>query len=357
MVIRRLVAVAVAVALSGTFAAAQSAKPDKKKRSKQEQAEIELIVKTIDGAMAGQPTPSDIEMKLTPYFLKSQEPRTFVPFVLETKGAPLTDTAMYIRVVSPDFKPDPKAKKVEYPWDDIHFISAATMASLPQLATAPDKAATPQAAAPAEGARLLQRVFMATPGTYDVYIAMKERLPEKAPKTQASKMGVLKTQIVVPDFMNGELATSSVLVTDKVNMLDAPLNPDAARERPFVFGAQELVPAADSEFGKNEELSIFFQVYNAGLDQGGKPDIVMEYEFHRKEGSGEKFFNKTSPQTINGTNLPPQFDPAKFPVPGGISVPLASFGEGSYRLAIKVTDKVSGKTIAHDVPFTVKAAS
>ena len=74
-------------------------------------------------------------------------------------------------------------------------------------------------------------------------------------------------------------------------------------------------------------------------------------------GSGEKFFNKTSPQTINGTNLPPQFDPAKFPVPGGISVPLGSFGEGTYRLAIKVSDKVSGKTITHDVPFTVKAAS
>jgi hypothetical protein len=334
MVIRRLVALAVAVALSGTFAAAQSAKPDKKKRSKQEQAEIELIVKTIDGAMAGLPTPNDIEMKITPYFLKSQEPRTFVPFVLEVGKAPAADAAMYIRVVSPDFKPDPKAKKVEYPWDDIHFIPAATVAAGP-----------------------LQRVFMATPGTYDVYIAMKERLPEKAPKTQVAKMGVLKTQITVPDFMNGELSTSSVLVTDKVNDMTAPLSPDAARERPFVFGAQELVPAADGEFGKNEELSIFFQVYNAGLDQGGKPNIVMEYEFHRKEGSGEKFFNKTQPQNINGTNLPPQFDPAKFPVPGGISVPLASFGEGSYRLAIKVTDKVSGKVIAHDVPFTVKAAS
>lgn len=334
MVIRRLVALAVAVALSGTFAAAQSAKPDKKKRSKQEQAEIELIVKTIDGAMAGLPTPNDIEMKITPYFLKSQEPRTFVPFVLEVKGAPAADAAMYIRVVSPDFKPDPKAKKIEYPWDDIHFVPAAMVAT-----------------------GTLQRVFMATPGTYDVYIAMKERMPEKAPKTQVAKMGVLKTQITVPDFMNGELSTSSVLVTDKVNEITAALSPDAARERPFVFGAQELVPAADGEFGKNEELSIFFQVYNAGLDQGGKPNIVMEYEFHRKEGSGEKFFNKTQPQNINGTNLPPQFDPAKFPVPGGISVPLASFGEGSYRLAVKVTDKVSGKVIAHDIPFTVKAAS
>ena len=51
----------------------------------------------------------------------------------------------------------------------------------------------------------LNRVFMATAGTYDVYVAMKERLPEKAPKNTVPKMGVLKTQVTVPDFWNGEL--------------------------------------------------------------------------------------------------------------------------------------------------------
>jgi hypothetical protein len=333
MVIRRVVAVAVAVAISGTFALAQSAKPDTKKRSKQEQKEIEEIVKVVDGAMAGQPMPTDIQMTITPYFLKSQEQRTFVPFVIEVKGAPAADTAMYVRVVNPEAKPDPKAKKVEYPWDDIHFVPAAQVSS-----------------------GKLNRVFMAPPGTYDVYLAMKERLPEKAPKTQTAKMGVIKQQIAVPDFQNGEMSTSSLLITDKVNMLTAPISADESRERPFVFGAQELIPAADMDFTKAEELSIFFQVYNPGLDQAGKPNIVMEYEFHKKEGEAEKFFNKTNPQAVNASNLPPQFDPAKFPVPGGITVPLASFGEGSYRLAIKVTDKVSGKVISRDVNFTVKTS-
>ena len=70
------------------------------------------------------------------------------------------------------------------------------------------------------------------------------------------------------------------------------------------------------DFTKAEELSIFFQVYNPGLDQAGKPNIVMEYQFHKKEGEAEKFFNKTNPQTVSAANLPPQFDPAKFPVPG-----------------------------------------
>ena len=335
MVRRRVIALvaAIAFALVGSAADAQQAKPEQKKRSKQEQAEIEQLVKTVDAVMTGQPAPTDIQMSLTPYFLKSQEQRTFVPFLLDVKGAPAADVAMYVRVVNPQAQPDPKTKKIEYPWDDIHFVPAATVA----------------------GGKL-QRVFMAAPGTYDVYVAMKERLPEKAPKTQVAKMGVLKTQVTVPDFWNGELATSSIIVTDKVNAITSPLDADESRERPFVFGAQELVPAPDMEFKKSEQLATFFQVYNAGLGSDGKPNLVLEYNFHRKEAGAEKFFNKTNPQTINAANLPPTFDPAKFPVPGGIEVPLASFPEGDYRLEIKISDKASGKTLTKDVNFSVKGA-
>ena len=338
MAIRRAVTTMVALLVSATFAAsgvvAQQAKPDTKKRSKQEQQEIEQVVKVIDGVMAGQPAPSDITMTLEPFFMKSQEQRTFVPFVLSITNAPKADAAMYVRVVNPAATPDPKAKKVEYPWDDIHFIPAAALAG--------------------ENVKL-NRVFMATAGTYDVYVAFKERIPEKAPKGTVAKIGVLKTSVTVPDYYNGELATSTVLVADKVNMLTAPVSGDEARERPFVFGMQELLPAPDMEFKKAEELAIFFQVYNAGLDPSGKPNLTLEYEFHKVEGSGEKFFNKTNPQTVNASNLPPQFDPAKFPVPGGITVPLASFAEGNYRLNIKITDKASGKPpLSQDVKFSVK---
>jgi hypothetical protein len=334
MVRRRVVALvaAVAFALVGSAAdAQQTPKEDTKKRSKQEQQEIEQLVKTVDAVMAGQPAPADVQMTLTPFFLKSQEQRTFVPFTLDFKGAPPTDVAMYVRVVNPSAQPDPKTKKVEYPWDDIHFIPAESI-----------------------GSGQLNRVFMAAPGTYDVYVAMRERVGEKPPKDKVAKTGVLKTTLTVPDFWNGELATSSIIVTDKVNVLTAPVNPEEGRERPFVFGAQELVPAGDLEFKKSEMLATFFQVYNAGLGPDGKPNLVMEYNFHRKENGAEKFFNKTNPQTINASVLPPTFDPSKFPVPGGIEVPLTSFPEGDFRLEIKISDKASGKTLTKDVNFTVK---
>jgi hypothetical protein len=340
MVRRRVITLvaAIAVAMAAPAAIAQQRGGDNKnqpKRTKQEQMEIEQLVKLVDGVMAGQPAPGDIQLTLSPFFLKSQEQRTFVPFVLNATGAPATDATLYVRVVNPSAQPDPKTKKIEYPWDDIHFLTAAQVGA-------------------AQGR--YHRVFMAAPGAYDVYIAMKERLPEKAAKGAVPKMGVLKTQVTVPDFWSGELMTSSVIVADKVNVLTVAPSPEEARERPFVFGAQELLPANDLVFGKGEQLATFFQVYNASLNQAGKPDLLLEYNFHRKEGGAEKFFNKTAPQAVNEKMLPPTFDPAKFPVPGGIEVPLASFPEGEYRLEIKVTDNVSKKVVTRDVNFTVKAA-
>lgn len=326
-------ALTMAAVLVTTLPMTALAQKDDKKRSKQEKEEIETVVKMVDAAMAGQPAPSDVQMKIAPVFLKSQEARNFVPFTVEMTGIPQKDAVLYVRVVDPTAKPDEKKKKVEYPWDDVHFVPAA------QLSGSPVR---------------LNRVFMAKPGTYDVYIMAKERLADKAPKNTVVKAGLLKTSVTVPDLAT-EFTTSSILVADKVNMLTAPLSMDEARERPFAFGTQELEPAADMDFTKAEELSIFFQVYNPGLTAGGKPDLTLEYNFLRKDGAEDKFFNKTNPQTINESNLPPQFDPAKFPVPGGITVPLKSFPEGEYRLEIKITDKTSNKVLTQNVKFNVKA--
>jgi hypothetical protein len=331
MIRTRIPALGMAMVLVlGLAAEALAQRGNDRGRSRQERQEIETLVKLVDGVMAGQEGPADIQFTMTPFFLKSQEARTFVPFTLEVTGAPNADVALYVRVVDPAAEPDSRGR-MEYPWDDIHFLAAAQMTGDPLR---------------------LDRVFMAPPGTYDVYVAMKERTPERAPRGATFRTGIMKTSVTVPD-LTSDFTTSSVLVTDTVNMLTAPMTPEEQRERPFVFGAQELLPALDSSFRKSEELNIFFQVYNSPLDDSGKPNLVMEYNFHRMEDGEEKFFNKTNPQTINASTLPAQFDPTVFPVPGGITVPLTTFPEGDFRLEIKIIDKASGKELVRNVNFTV----
>jgi hypothetical protein len=157
----------------------------------------------------------------------------------------------------------------------------------------------------------------------------------------------------VPDFWDGELNTSSVIVADKVEGLAAPLSPELQRERPYVLGQTEIVPAVDHDFKKTEELTIIFQIYNPTLESK-KPDVTVEYSFFRKDGAGEKPFNKMAPQQFNAQTLPPQFDPeAGYQLAAGWSVPLQSFPEGDYRLEIKVSDNKTKKAVTREVRFSV----
>ena len=225
--------------------------------------------------MAGQPAPADIKMSLTPFFMKSQEQRTFVPFVLDVKDAP-TDRRRHVRARG-------QSGRHARPEGQEGRVPVGRHPLRPGRRSSGDSGK-------------LNRVFMAAPGTYDVYLAIKERLPEKAPKTPGRQDGRAQDADHRARLLERRARRPArMLVADKVNMLTAPLSPDEARERPFVFGAQELIPAAGHGIQKSEELSIFFQVYNAGLDPAGKPNIAIEYEFHKKEGERREVLQQDQP--------------------------------------------------------------
>jgi len=135
----------------------------------------------------------------------------------------------------------------------------------------------------------------------------------------------------------------------------------------------EIQAAADAILSRAEELIVVFLIYNPFVTSEGKFDIEVEYHFYAKvraggDGDGqppidvarppardgERYFNHTKPQRFTPAILGPQFDPAAGdPLMAGQGVALASFPEGEYRLAIRVTDVVMGKSILREVAFTV----
>ena len=165
---------------------------------------------------------------------------------------------------------------------------------------------------------------------------------------------MLKQNVDVPDLWNGELNTSTVFLAQRIDPLPAPLTPQQQIERPYALGTMEIVPVVDTKFTKKSELSTLVLIYNVKTDATNKPDVTVEYNFYTKQGSGEKFFNKTNPQSLNAQTLPPQFDfAAGHQLQSGQAVPLASFPEGDYRLEIKITDKLAAKSLTRNVNFTV----
>jgi hypothetical protein len=202
----------------------------------------------------------------------------------------------------------------------------------------------------------VSRAFTVEGGTYDVYVVVKEAaLPQK--NAPAPKASLIKQTITVPDLWTADLSTSSIIVAQRIEPLNAPLSPNEQVERPYALGMMEIVPAFEMKFSKKSELSTFMLIYNPKTDAMNKPDVTVEYSFYAKpSGAPEKFFNKTNPQNLNAATLPPAFDMTLgHQLQTGQAVPLASFPDGEYRLEIKVTDKLANKSLTRDVNFTVTA--
>ena len=367
---RQPVAYVLAFALACT-AGLLAQQPPQQKDKKQDEAqkkEIQSVVKVVDDVAAGQPAPNDFDIKwVREDVLKAQGNKEYVPFTVAIDPAKVTggNVAFYWRVVAKSNGPtstdgtagtagqkkddkkdkDKDKKKPEYAYEDISFVPTSGQ-------SAPLR---------------ISRSFTVPAGQYDVFIVAKEPSPEKAPKNAApQKMSVLRQAVTVPDFWNGDLNTSSVIVAQRIDPLPAPLTPQQQADRPYAMGSMEIVPAFDTKFSKKAELSTFMLIYNPKVDSANKPDVLIEYSFCQaaagadppKPGEpckpGEKFFNKTNPQNLNAQTLPPNFDfAAGHQLQSGQAVPLASFPEGQYRLEIKVTDKLASKTLTRDVNFTV----
>jgi hypothetical protein len=189
-----------------------------------------------------------------------------------------------------------------------------------------------------------------------VYVAVKEPT-SSAKNAPAAKASVIKQTVNVPDFWANDLTTSSVIIAQRIDPLPAPLTPQQQVERPYALGGIEIVPVTDLTLPKKAELQTFMIIYNPKTDPMNKPDVTVEYNFYAKAAGAEKFFNKTTPQSLNAQTLPPQFDVlAGHQLQAGQGVPLASFPEGEYRLEIKVTDKLANKSITRDINFAVSGS-
>ena len=399
MHVRRALILTVALGIASTAAGPVLAQRNnnndnrKQQRPPQEQQDVQALVTLVDTALmadTGVPVPTPgAQAPTTPitakplafgaadksegevavkwqsnHFVKGQSGDTYVPFTVTVDKAQLAKgAALYVRIVSAeqaagfgaamaamvsppkDGKQPTAPPRPAFAWDSVHFIDI------------PDGG-------------LVSRAVQLKPGQYVAFIAVKEKSPAPAgnqrndrnrnndknapPAAAAGPVGLLRHEIMIPDFNVTDLRTSSVIVAQSVEPLTAALPADQQESNPYVFGPMKIVPSLDGKFAKSGELSVIFWIYNAKEAASGKPDVVVDYSFHQRLAEGEKYFNKTAPQPLNAETLPPQFSiAAGHQLPGSLVIPLSSFPAGDYRLEIKVTDKPSGNQLTESVTFTV----
>jgi hypothetical protein len=358
----RLLVTLAALAASAPYTWAQTSF-DAKARAQIElthRQEGEAILALADAAMAGKSVPLDFDVRWQNDFIKAQR-GTFVPFTLIVDASVLSRPAalVYVRAVerragrAAEKKPkgrDRVGDEQQFPVDAIFPVELTpTVASLARIS----------------------RGFSIAPGDYDVYVVLRERV---APATTdhgrtQPKAAVVKKALSVPDFWSGELMTSTLILADRLTVLKEPVPADQLAERPYVIGQTEITPAVDRVVGKQEELIVVFLVYNATVAPDRQFDLKVEYHFFRKarpgdkagttpgplqERPGESYVNRTDPQRFNSTLMGGRYDPSGGdPVMAGQVIPLREFQEGEYRLAVLISDLVSGKSITRDVHFSV----
>lgn len=317
------------------------------------------------GTIVADPS-TTVAMTLGVDYLKASDNKIYAPFTVTVqpdvigKGG---NMGAYIRLapkgaVPPEAPPplDPKAKKekekqdkkkkgkdaqdlagqavsgVEYPWEDYYDLTAVPRGP--------------------GGPLTFSRPFSVAAGEYDAYVAVSVKDPAATPGPL--KVAVHKATVTVPNYWSSDFQISSVFLANKVTPLAEVPAGDAQKLKPYVIGNLEVVPAVDGKFASADELSVFFIIYGVALGDDKKPDVVVEWQPYKKGPLGEAKFRGVAPQKLNSETLPPGFDVAQgHQLVGSLNVPVSAFDAGDYRLAIKVTDNKSGKSLTHDVAFTV----
>lgn len=307
-----------------------------------------------------------VAMTLSIDYLKASDNKIYAPFTVTVqpdvigKGANL---GAYIRLAPKGSAPpaappppDPKAQKekdkqdkkkkgkeaqdlagqavsgVEYPWEDYYDLTAVPRGP--------------------GGPLTFSRPFSVAAGEYDAYVAVAVKDPAGAPGPL--KVAVHKATITVPNYWSSDFQISTVFLANKVTPLAEVPAGEAQKLKPYVIGNLEVSPAVDGKFASADEISVFFIIYGVALGEDKKPDVTIEWQPYKKGPLGESKFRGVAPQKLNSETLPPGFDVAQgHQLVGSLNVPVSAFEAGDYRLAIKVTDNKTGKSLTHDVAFTV----
>ena len=348
MSFRRAFAVAGALvlaisAVSSTYAQDKGKPPaaaeQQRKLSNDERDDYRAVSTLVDDVMSGkQPAPADVKIKFQNHYLKSSK-NVYVPYILELSGAKFSSfpVTMYVRAVqkpAAGAAPAAPAKpgvEMNWPFADVYFLTEKNITANGDVAE-------------------LGRALELPPGEYTLYIAMRERQPKD--RKQQPKSVVLAQPLTVPDMSAG-LTTSSIILAKALDPAPEQLTGQQQLEQPFTISGYRVVPSFGAAIPVSGELMFVFFIYNEGIAASGKPDLDVEYFFHR--ANEDKPFTKLATQSFNATTLPGQFDLNQgHQVFVGQGIPVKdAFKPGDYRLEIKVTDKTNSQTITRSVPFTV----
>jgi GWxTD domain-containing protein len=192
----------------------------------------------------------------------------------------------------------------------------------------------------AEGSQIYWKAIPLRPGRYRLDVVVKD--------VNGDREGTWSRGIMVPDYSDDRLETSSLIVADVME----PVAAKNVGTGSFVIGATKVRPRvapADGKpasFKRNQKLNFWMQVYNLSVDdKTHKPSATVQYEVVNLAT------NKPVIHTVESTdhmgNIGDQMTLQK-------TLSAANLEPGTYRLQIKVSDNISKQTVDPSAEFAVE---
>jgi GWxTD domain-containing protein len=191
-----------------------------------------------------------------------------------------------------------------------------------------------------ENSKIYWKAVPLRPGRYRLDLVVKD--------VNGDRMGTWSRSIIVPDFSDDKLASSSLILADDVESVPSK----SVGTGMFVIGTTKVRPRVAPSNGKpmsfkrGQKVNFWMQVYNLSLDEKThKPSATFEYDIVNAAT------NKAVVHTVDSSekmgNIGEQVTLQK-------TVQAANLDPGVYRVQIKVNDNISKQTLDPSATFAVE---
>ena len=175
-----------------------------------------------------------------------------------------------------------------------------------------------------------QKAVALTPGTYKVDVVVRDVV--------TGNRGIVSQGFSVPRYDDKKLSTSSMILASKLRTTNER---DFGEQ--FVIGGSKVIPNISGTYKKGQEVGVYLQVYNAGIDQTTlRPAVDVEYVLTRNGKEVLRQAEDWSGLSDSGQRL----TLARL-------LPTDQLDLGEYELKVSTKDRVGGQAIENKSKFTI----
>lgn len=176
-----------------------------------------------------------------------------------------------------------------------------------------------------------QKAVPLAPGRYKVQVIVRD--------TASGATGIQSIPFEVPKYVQNTLATSTLVLAARLQYMG-----DRDPGGMFTIGDKKVIPNVSGNYKRGQEVGIYMQIYNAGIDETTlRPSVDVTYTLTK---DGKEILNQ--PEDWQGMSDSGQrLTLARL-------LPTYALNTGNYELKVKVRDRVSGQEVKQEAKFKVE---